>query len=104
MSVEAQKLDYLIDPNFQEVNKIFVLSFENKADRRVHRILSSKHGNKRLQCYDRCKIFFDQPIRNYVRADKNIRKIATGQGDDYTTGCLPYYPCFKENYKLLTID
>ena len=104
MSVEAQKLDYLIDPNFQEVNKIFVLSFENKADRRGHRILSSKHGNKRLQCYDRCKIFFDQPIRNYVRADKNIRKIATGQGDDYTTGCLPYYPCFKENYKLFTID
>ena len=31
-------------------------------------------------------------------------KIATGQGDDYTTGCLPYYPCFKENYKLFTID
>ena len=31
--------------------------------------------------------FFDQPIENKVTYE-NIRKIATGQGDDYTTGCL----------------
>ena len=28
----------------------------------------------------------------------------TDQGDDYTTGCPPYYPCFKENYNLRVID
>ena len=27
----------------------------------------------------------------------NIRKIAAGQGDDYTTSCLLHYPYFKEN-------
>ena len=27
---------------------------------------------------------------------ENIRKIATGQGDDYTTGCLLDYICFKK--------
>ena len=27
--------------------------------------------------------FFDQPIRNNLIAYDNIRKIATGQGDDY---------------------
>ena len=32
--------------------------------------------------------FFDQPIKNDLKAYDNIRKIATGQGDDYTTGCL----------------
>ena len=26
---------------------------------------------------------------------ENIGKIATGQGDDYTTGCLLDYPYFK---------
>ena len=31
---------------------------------------------------------FDQPIKNNKVTYKNIRKIATGQGDDYTTGCL----------------
>ena len=34
----------------------------------------------------------------------NIRKIATGQGDDYTTGCLLDYPCFKKYYKLIAIN
>ena len=40
---------------------------------------------------------FDQPINNDVKTYENIRKIATGQGDDYTTGCLLDYPYFKEN-------
>ena len=32
-----------------------------------------------------------------------FKKIATGQGDDYTTGCLLDYPCFREYYKLIAI-
>ena len=32
--------------------------------------------------------FFDQPVKNDLRIYNNIRKIASGQGDDYTTGCL----------------
>ena len=35
---------------------------------------------------------------------KNIRKIATGQRDDYTTGCLLSYPYFKSSYKVITVD
>ena len=34
----------------------------------------------------------------------NIRKIAAGQGDDYTIGCLLDYPYFKKYYKLIAID
>ena len=48
--------------------------------------------------------FFDQPIKNDLKAYDNIRKTATDQGDDYTTGCLLYYPYFKEYYKLIAID
>ena len=32
--------------------------------------------------------FFDQPINSMSKTYENIRKIATGKGDDYTTGCL----------------
>ena len=39
-----------------------------------------------------------------MRIYDNIRKIATGQGDDYTTGCLLYYPSFKDHYKMIAID
>ena len=37
------------------------------------------------------KTFFDQPIKNNKVTNENIRKIAIGQGDDYTTGCLLEY-------------
>ena len=42
------------------------------------------------------KIFFDQPIKKKKVAYENIRKIATGQGDDYITGCLLDYTYFKD--------
>ena len=48
--------------------------------------------------------FFDQPINSMNKTCENIRKIATGKGDDYTTGCLLDYPHFKENYKMIAID
>ena len=42
--------------------------------------------------------FFDQPINSMSKTYENIRKIATGKGDDYTTGCLLDYPYFKVIY------
>ena len=47
---------------------------------------------------------FDQTVKSYLRTYDNIRKIATGQGDYCTTGCLLDYPYFKEYYKLIAID
>ena len=35
---------------------------------------------------------------------KNIRKIATGKGEDYTTGCLLDYISFKKYYKKIAVD
>ena len=48
--------------------------------------------------------FFDEPVKNNLRAYENVRKIKTGQRDDYATGSLLDYPYFKENYKLIAID
>ena len=50
------------------------------------------------------KIFFDQPVKNDKVTYENIRKIAIGQGDDYTTGCLLDYACFKKYYKMIAVD
>ena len=47
------------------------------------------------------KTLFNQPINNDFKTYENIRKIATGQRDYYTTGCLLDYPYFKENYKMI---
>ena len=50
------------------------------------------------------KNIFDQPINNDFKIYENIRKIATGKGDDFTTGCLLDYSYFKENYKMIAVD
>ena len=34
----------------------------------------------------------------------NIRKIVTGQGDDYSTGCLLDYNYFNNYSKMITIE
>ena len=39
-----------------------------------------------------------------MRTYDNIRKISTGQGDDYTTGCFLDYPYFKDFYEMITKD
>ena len=39
-----------------------------------------------------------------MKTYKNIRKITTGQGDDYTTGCLLDYNYFNKDYKMIAKD
>ena len=50
------------------------------------------------------KNFFDQPVKNNKVAYQIIRKNATGQRDDYTTGCLLGYIYFKNYYKMAAVD
>ena len=47
---------------------------------------------------------FDQSVNSMTKTYENIRKIATGQRDDHTTGCLLDYSYFKQNYKMIAID
>ena len=48
--------------------------------------------------------FFDQSIKDNKATYGNIRKIATGQEDDYTTGCLLDSPYFNDSYKMIASD
>ena len=50
------------------------------------------------------KNFFGQRIKNNKTTYENIRKIVTGQGDDYTAGCLLYYSNSKEIFKMIAIN
>ena len=50
------------------------------------------------------KNLFDQPIKTDKVTYGNIRKIATVQGDDYTTGCLLDYTYFKKYYKMIGLQ
>ena len=94
-------LNHLVEPSFQGINRIFILAYEGDTQR------TSAKGyylpNVEIKDYDimiNGENFFDQPIKNNKVTYENIRKIATGQGDDYTSGCLLDYPCFKDSYKM----
>ena len=50
------------------------------------------------------KNVFDQPINSMTKTYENIRKIGTGQGDDYATGCLLDYTYFNDHYKMIATD
>ena len=97
--------NHLIEPSFQGVNRIFVLAFEDDAQR-----ISRKRyyiPNAEIKDYNVMidgKNFFDQTINNMIKTYENIRKITIGQGDDYTTGCLLDYTYFKKYYKMIAID
>ena len=51
-----------------------------------------------------CINIFDQSINSVNKTYENIRRTTTGQGDDFTTGCLLDYSYFKENSKMIAID
>ena len=115
--IETRNLDnnnltrFPLDASFQGVRRLFVLVF-NKNDndnKKVTRNSTRKYFLPRVNIsnynalIDR-RNFYDQPINDMIKQYDKIRKIATGQGDDYRTGCLLDYQYFKDHYNLITID
>ena len=99
-------LSHLVELSFQGINRLFVLAFENDTQRTSH---SGYYlSNVEIKDYNvmiNGENFFDQPVKNKRTTYDNIRKIATGYGDDYTTGCLLDHPYFIEtSYKMIVID
>ena len=96
-------LNYLINPAFTKVNRLFVLSFENENDRTSF----SKYyvPNVQIKNFNGLidgKSFFDMPIKNDKETYEQI--IEMGRNNDYTTSNLLSYEYFSKHYKLIVID
>ena len=81
-----------LDDSFQGVRRLFALVFNNTQATIPDNPI--KNTTNRV----------DQPINDMIKQYDGIRKIATGQGDDYTIGCLLEYQYFKDHYNLIAID
>ena len=100
---KTNNLNYLIDPTFIKVNRLFVLSLENKEDRTSF----SKYYVPRVEIKDNNvlidgKGFFDVPVKNREEANEKIRSIS--KNNDCTTGNLYDYEYFSKYYKLIAVD
>ena len=105
MSTEAanNNLSILIDPAFTNVNRLFVLAYQNAANRQS----CSQFYLPRVMIKDFNVIisklaFFDLPIKTEEEAYEEIIDIS--RNNEYTTGNLLDYDNFKKYYKLIAID
>ena len=114
---------FALDAAFQGVNRLFVLAFEDtRADEaaevpaprnlvanRVIRDSYRKYFVPRVNITSYNVLidgrnFYDLPINDSIRKYDEIRKIATGKGDNYATVCLLDYYYFKKNCQLIAVD
>ena len=100
---KTNNLNYLIDPTFNKVNRLFFLSFENEEDRRSF----SKYYIPKVEIKDfnvliDGKSFFDVPVKSKEEAYEKIMSIS--KNNDYTSGNLLDFEWFSKHYKLIAID
>ena len=105
MTKEAvnNNLNILIDPTFTNVNRLFVLAYQNADDRQSF----SQFYLPNVMVKDYNVIidklaFLDLPIKTEEEAYEKIIDIS--RNNEYTTGNLLDYDYFKKYYKLIAID
>ena len=101
--VRNNNLNYLIDPTFNKVNRLFVSSFQNEEDT----VSFSKYHTPKVEIKDfnvliNGKSFFDVPVKNKEEAYQKIIEIS--KNNDYTAGNLLDCECISKHYKLVTIN
>ena len=115
--IESKNLDndnltiFPLGTSFQRVRRLFVLAFDNtnNSAKKVERNSYTIYFLPRVKITDQNALidvrnFYDQSINDEIKKYYEIRKAATGQGDDYTTGCLLDYQYFKDHYQLIADD
>ena len=81
------------------------MSFKDEDGRECHRqYFATTVEIQDFNVVINARTFLNQPIKIDLKTYDHIRKIATGEGDDYRTGCLPDYLYFKSYYVLIAID
>ena len=105
MSTEAanNNLNILIDATFTNVNRLFVLAYQDNANRQsFSRFYLPNVMVKDYNVIIDKLAFFDLPIKSEEEAYEKIIDIS--RNNEYTTGNLLDYDYFKKYHKLIAID
>ena len=105
----ANSFKYIsLDPSFQGVNRLFVMAYD-AADNQPTRDGRRKYYLPRIDLKKYNVIidgrnFYDNPIESDIEKYRELKKVLTGKGEDYTTGSLLDYDYFIKHYKLIAAD
>ena len=103
---KSNNLDYLIDPTFRNINRLFVLSFKSgdadpardPFDQYYIPLVEIKYFNALINN----KPFFDQPVKGKEEACEKL--IEMSRNDDYTTRNLLDYLYHQNYYNFIVTD
>ena len=90
------------DGIYQRVKKLFLLANENAAGNNQVSVDSFKKYFLPRVKIENCNTeidrrnFYDQSNNESIEPYGDVRKVLTGQGDDYTTGCLLDFASFSK--------
>ena len=100
---KTNNLNYLIDPTFNTVHRLFVLSFENREGRTsFSTYYTPKVEIKDFNVLFHGKSFFDVTVKHKEEMNEKIMSIS--KNNNYTAGNLLDYEYFSKHYKLIAID
>ena len=99
---------YFLKSKFVGVNRLSVLVFLNQDANskrfKTRRYYLPKDIIRNYNVIINGKKFCDQAIDSDIKQYEEIGKLITGQGEDYTTGCLKDYDYIKSHYRLIAVD
>ena len=100
----------MIDASYQGVKRLFALSYRDRGG--ANRVTADSHRRYflpwvKIENYNieiDGRNFHDQPVNDLIKKYDEVRKVSTGQGDDYTISCLLDFAYFKNNYRLIATN
>ena len=99
---KTNHLNYLTNPTFTKVNRLFVLSFENEEDgTSFSKYYVPKVKIKDFNVLIDGKSYFDVSVKKKEEANEIM---SISKNNDYTTGNLLDYEYFSKHYKLIATD
>ena len=105
---KTNEFRYFFKWKFVGVNRFFVLLYTNEHNNakrfNARKYYFPKGIIKNYSVITNAKNVYDQAIDSDIKRYKEIRKLTTGQGEDFTTGCLLDYDYIKNRHILLAVD
>ena len=109
-NADANAVKYInLDPSFQGVNRLFLMAYSRADNNQASRNGQQKYYLPRIDLNKYNVIidgrnFYENPIKSDFEKYRELKKVMTGKGEDYTAGSLLDYDYFKKNYKLVAVD